>query len=68
MDTSVVISGSGMFVPAHTITNDELVASYNDYAEFTNAQPQAQIEAGEFPTIPPPIAYVHANVAATTSR
>ncbi len=52
MDTSVVISGSGMFVPAHTITNDELVASYNDYADFTNAQHQAQIEAGTFQPIP----------------
>ena len=52
MKTSVVISGSGMFVPPHSITNDELVASYNDYADLTNAQHQAQIDAGTFQPIP----------------
>lgn len=52
MEKSVVISGSGLFVPPHTITNDELVASYNAYADLTNTQHQAQIDAGTFDPIP----------------
>ena len=33
---SVVISGSGLWKPAEFVTNEELVASYNEYAERYN--------------------------------
>ena len=44
---SVVISGSGLWKPDERVTNEELVAAYNAYAERYNAQHAAQIEAGE---------------------
>lgn len=43
----VVISGTGLYRPPHTITNAELVASYNAYADLQNAQHAAAIAAGE---------------------
>ncbi|MDY0107839.1 MAG: beta-ketoacyl-ACP synthase III, partial [Giesbergeria sp.] len=33
---SVVISGTGLYQPAHTITNAELVESFNRYADLEN--------------------------------
>jgi len=44
---TVVISGSGLWTPEHIITNDELVASYNAWANAHNARHAAAIEAGE---------------------
>jgi beta-ketodecanoyl-[acyl-carrier-protein] synthase len=35
------ITGSGVFTPAETITNDELVAAFNAYADRRNAEGQA---------------------------
>jgi beta-ketodecanoyl-[acyl-carrier-protein] synthase len=32
----IVISGSGLWTPPNVITNEELVASYNRYAEKFN--------------------------------
>ncbi len=43
----VVISGTGLWTPPHVITNDELVASYNAYAEKFNFENAAAIAAGE---------------------
>ena len=43
----VVISGTGLYQPPHVITNAELVASYNAYADLQNAQHAAAIAAGE---------------------
>ena len=43
---SVVISGSGLWIPAEFVTNEELVASYNAYATLYNERHAAQIEAG----------------------
>ena len=43
----VVISGTGLYQPPHVITNGELVASYNAYAELQNARHAAAIAAGE---------------------
>ncbi len=43
----VVVSGAGLWKPAYTITNEELVASYNAYADQYNAENQAAIAAGE---------------------
>lgn len=44
---SVVISGSGLFTPEHIITNDELVASYNQYVDQFNAEHADAIGRGE---------------------
>lgn len=44
---SVVISGSGIWTPAHAITNEELVESYNAWAEKFNADHADAIRAGE---------------------
>ncbi len=42
--TSICISGTGLFTPAESISNDELVASYNGYAEAYNREHAADIE------------------------
>ncbi len=44
---SVVVSGSGLWTPEHIITNDELVASYNQWANRYNVLHAAAIAAGE---------------------
>ncbi len=43
----IVISGSGLWTPTEAITNDELVESYNLYAEKFNADHAADIAAGK---------------------
>ena len=43
----VVISGTGLWTPEFTISNEELVEAYNGYAELYNTQHAAEIEAGE---------------------
>jgi beta-ketodecanoyl-[acyl-carrier-protein] synthase len=43
----IIISGSGLWTPSHVITNEELVASYNLYAEKFNADHAADIAAGK---------------------
>ena len=35
---NVVISGTGIWTPGHVITNEELVESYNAYAELYNQE------------------------------
>ncbi|MBZ8141644.1 beta-ketoacyl-ACP synthase III [Rubrivivax gelatinosus] len=45
--TRVVISGTGLFRPPHVISNAELVAAYNRYAELQNERHAAAIAAGE---------------------
>ena len=47
MATKVVISGTGIFQPQFTITNEELVDSYNTYVDQHNAQHAAEIAAGQ---------------------
>lgn len=42
-----VISGSGIFTPQEVITNAELVAAFNDYADRQNAAKAEAIAAGE---------------------
>lgn len=44
---SIVISGSGVYVPPHSLSNDELVAAYNTHAEAWNKAHAKEIEAGE---------------------
>ncbi len=43
----VVISGTGLFTAPHSISNDELVSSYNTYVEHFNAKNAERIAAGE---------------------
>jgi beta-ketodecanoyl-[acyl-carrier-protein] synthase len=52
MSASVVISGSGLLTPEHSITNEELVASYNAYAEQFNREHAEQISTGEATALP----------------
>jgi beta-ketodecanoyl-[acyl-carrier-protein] synthase len=47
MTPSVVISGSGLWKPAHSISNEELVVAYNAYAKQFNQQHLKEIEEGE---------------------
>lgn len=42
----VAITGSGLFIPPHSISNNELVEAYNQYVKNHNEQHQADIEAG----------------------
>ncbi len=44
--SAVVISGTGLFQPPHTITNAELVEAFNAYVDRFNAENAAAIEAG----------------------
>ncbi len=43
----IVISGSGVWTPSNVITNEELVASYNEYAAKFNSDHAAQIAEGK---------------------
>ena len=42
-----VISATGLFTPQHSISNAELVASFNAYVDAFNAENAAAIEAGD---------------------
>lgn len=44
---SVVITATGLWTPSEKISNEELVASYNAYADKWNAEKAAEINAGE---------------------
>ncbi len=46
MKTTVVISGSGVHTPPHRVSNDELVASFNDYVNRYNHLHRTEINAG----------------------
>ncbi|MCA6064565.1 beta-ketoacyl-ACP synthase III [Thalassolituus marinus] len=45
--SNIVISGTGLFIPPHVITNEELVAAFNQYVDNFNEKNAAAIEAGE---------------------
>jgi len=47
-----VITGTGLYRPPHVITNAELVASFNAYADLQNARHAAAIAAGERQPVP----------------
>jgi beta-ketodecanoyl-[acyl-carrier-protein] synthase len=49
---SAAISGTGVFVPPHTISNAELVASFNAFVDGRNAREAARIAAGELAALP----------------
>lgn len=44
--SDIVISGSGLFIPPHSVSNDELVGAYNAYVERFNQDNAKAIEAG----------------------
>lgn len=52
MSQQVVISGVGVWHPKDSITNEELVDSYNAYVDAFNEEKKAQIEAGEVAAMP----------------
>ncbi len=49
----IVISGTGLYTPKESISNEELVASFNTYVEQFNAENAAAIEAGELAALQP---------------
>ena len=49
----VVISGTGLYTPSQSISNDELVESFNAYVESFNSQHAAEIEAGTVTPLAP---------------
>ena len=48
----IVISGVGLWTPPHQISNEELVVSYNAFADRYNAEHQTAIDAGELAAKP----------------
>ncbi len=46
MNSSVVLSGVGLWTPPNKITNEELVESYNAWADAYNAEHDAEIASG----------------------
>ncbi len=49
---NVVISGTGLFTPAQSISNEELVASFNAWSQQFNQDNAAAIERGEVEAAP----------------
>ena len=47
MTASAVITGSGLFTPTESISNEELVASFNAWVDLYNADNSEAIAAGE---------------------
>lgn len=52
MSEAVVISGAGLWTPEHVVSNEELVASYNAYADVFNERNAAEIESGAVSALP----------------
>lgn len=50
-DESTVISGTGLFTPRESISNEELVSAFNCFAREHNQRWQREIEAGEVPAL-----------------
>jgi len=46
MTSNVVISGTGLWTPPNSITNEELVESYNSHVDIYNAEYASKIEEG----------------------
>ncbi len=52
MSQQIVISGVGVWHPEDSITNEELVESYNAYADAFNTENREEIEAGDVTAVP----------------
>jgi beta-ketodecanoyl-[acyl-carrier-protein] synthase len=51
--TDIVISGTGLYTPVESISNDELVASFNAYVELHNTEHADAIAAGDMAPLQP---------------
>ncbi len=51
--THIVLSGTGLFTPEQSISNEELVIAFNRYVENFNQAHAAQIEAGDIEALSP---------------
>jgi beta-ketodecanoyl-[acyl-carrier-protein] synthase len=51
--TDIVISGTGLYTPPESISNEELVAAYNEYVERYNAEHAGEIAAAETAPLQP---------------
>jgi len=49
--TGIVISGTGLYTPPHSISNQELVTSYNSYVDRFNRENTVAITGGEVPAL-----------------
>jgi len=47
MSEKVIISGTGLYVPENTISNEELVESFNQYVDLFNQANEQAISRGE---------------------
>jgi beta-ketodecanoyl-[acyl-carrier-protein] synthase len=47
----IAITGSGLYTPAESVSNDELVESFNAYVDLYNAEQAAEIAAGSLPAL-----------------
>lgn len=45
--SNIVMSGTGVYTPPHAVSNDEIVDSYNEFAEKYNTEHADAIEAGD---------------------
>ncbi|WP_412971210.1 beta-ketoacyl-ACP synthase III [Glaciecola sp. MF2-115] len=52
MTQQVVMSGTGLWTPQHSISNEELINCYNAYADKFNAENADKIESGEIQAKP----------------
>lgn len=46
MEQTIILSGVGLWTPENTLSNEELIASYNEYADHFNETNSADIAAG----------------------
>lgn len=51
--TKIVVSGTGLYTPAESISNDELVASFNEYVRRHNERHASEIQAGTAEALQP---------------
>lgn len=66
--SKVMISGSGVYTPPESITNEELVTAFNDYAALYNQQHAAKIEQGEIEALRPSSATFIENASGIKNR
>jgi beta-ketodecanoyl-[acyl-carrier-protein] synthase len=66
--SDVVISGTGLFTPQESISNDELVASFNEYVEIFNSENAEAIAAGDVAPLQPSSALFIEKASGIVSR
>ena len=64
----VVISGTGLFTPPYSISNDELVTAFNAYVELHNLENAEAIAAGEVTALEPSSSGFIEKASGITSR